>query len=227
MAEGQTLRFAAVVASLAMLVTACGGDNPAGPPRIRHESYANVFARVYEQSPAERYWSAITEAQARCENCAVTFRTSFRADSAADLVDAARLCNAMVDEIDKSGVKTSVTIEGTIRRAEVVADGSYRFRDKSDFRLSSGTTTGGQEAAPERCVVTGIMANTHSELRDLGWWDETDLFGSDRPTRKYLQDGQTMDDLKRTQDFFSSRGSENSRQLEDGSWAFFGRLLGY
>lgn len=208
--------MAAIATSLVMLVTACGGDEPAGPPRIRHESYTNVFARVYEQYPDERWWSVITEARSPCESCSVTFRTSLRADSAADLIDAAGLCNAVIAEIEKSGVNTIVTVEGILRYGRIVSDGSLRLSEVRDYRLASGENSKRSGIAPDRCLINGIMANTHDELKAQGWRDEKELSG-----RTY--DTDTRRELRRTDNFFTSTFSSGSRELDDGTWAYFRR----
>lgn len=209
-------RTSVLLVTLALLGTGCGGEEQAGPPRIRQEAYQNVFSRVFEQNPEERWWSVITEVRSPCETCTVTVRTSLRADSATDLIDAAGLCNAVIAEIEKSGVNTMVTVEGILRRGRTVADGSVRLSEEREYRLASGENSKLSGVAPDRCLINGIMANTHAELQSRGWRDDNELVGS-----RYSTD--ERGELRRTQNFYESSFSSGTRQLDDGTWAYFRR----
>lgn len=216
-----TRRLPSVVVALALAVSACGGsDEPeqVGPPRIRDEAYANVFQRVYEANPNPEWWTRIDDVTIRLGT--IRIETDYSAASTDDLINAALLCTAIVQEINPSGVSAGVRVEGTLQRARRLVDGSIEARIDDDWVLTSGSTESRRD--PDRCVAKALLPNTHEEFEARGWVNESELLARKEGTYQSKYSTDERREMRQTMNFFDDGNSYRSEQLSDGTWAYFG-----
>jgi hypothetical protein len=201
-----------VVLAGALTLSGCtAAETPAGPPKTGNDAYDNVLQRVYDKNPDEPWWGDIDKARYRLGN--LTISTSYRLEEAEDIIAAALLCKAIVEEIQPSGVSAGVWIHGTLLRGRRQADGSIATREDSTWNAASGGT--GKRGNPPYCVANATLPNVVEPLEAQGWVYRRTIEG--------IRDIEERRAKLATMNLYNTGFHTQAEQLEDGTWVYFGR----